>query len=45
MTIDTSEAGKVKIDAPEGLGKCTDDGQDGIAFYYTELSTKENFEI
>lgn len=45
MTIDTSENGKVKIDAPEGTGKCTDDGQDGIAFYYTELSTKENFDI
>lgn len=46
MTIDTSTAGKVIIEAPEGKGKCTDDGQDGIAYYYTELDgTKDNFEI
>lgn len=46
MSVDTSEAGKVVIEAKEGAGKCTDDGQDGIAYYYTELDgTKDNFEI
>ena len=46
MSIDTSETGKVVIEAQEGAGKCTDDGQDGIAYYYTELDgTKDNFEI
>ena len=46
MSVDTSEAGKVIIEAKEGAGKCTDDGQDGIAYYYTELDgTKDNFEI
>lgn len=46
MSIDASNAGKVVIEAIEGAGKCTDDGQDGIAFYYTELDgTKDNFEI
>lgn len=45
MTISTSD-GKVIIEAKEGAGKCTDDGQDGIAYYYTELDgTKDNFEI
>lgn len=40
------EGGKVIIEAKEGVGKCTDDGQDGIAYYYTELDgTKDNFEI
>lgn len=46
MSVDTSEAGKVVIEAKEGAGKCTDDGQDGIAYYYTELDgTKDNFEL
>lgn len=45
MTISSSD-GKVIIEAKEGAGKCTDDGQDGIAYYYTELDgTKDNFEI
>lgn len=45
MTISTSD-GNVIIEAKEGAGKCTDDGQDGIAYYYTELDgTKDNFEI
>lgn len=46
LEIDESEAGKVIIEAQEGAGKCTDAGQDGIAYYYTELDgTKDNFEI
>ena len=46
MTIDSSEKGKVVITAPEGVGKCTDDGQEGIAYYYTKLDAQQdNFDI
>ena len=46
MTIDSSEKGKVVITAPEGVGKCTDDGHDGIAYYYTKLDAQhDNFDI
>lgn len=46
MSIDTSKEGSVVIEAKEGAGKCTDDGQDGIAYYYTKLDAKnDNFDI
>lgn len=46
MTINTATEGSVIIEAPEGKGKCTDDGQDGIAYYYTKLDAKnDNFDI
>lgn len=46
MSIDTSKEGSVVIEAKEGAGKCTDDGQDGIAYYYTTLDAKkDNFDI
>lgn len=42
----TESDGKVVIEAKEGGGKLTDDGQDGIMYYYTELdATKDNFDI
>jgi hypothetical protein len=46
MSIDASKEGSVVIEAKEGAGKCTDDGQDGIAYYYTALDAKkDNFDI
>lgn len=34
------------VESKEGVGKCTDDGQDGISYYYTILDpAKDNFEI
>jgi hypothetical protein len=45
MSINASDD-TIVIEAPEGVGKVTDDGQDGIAYYYTELDgTTDNFEI
>ena len=36
----------ITVEAKEGVGKCTDDGQDGISYYYTVLDpAKDNFEI
>ena len=46
MTINTATEGSVVIEAKEGGGKCTDDGHDGIAYYYTTLDAKkDNFDI
>ena len=46
MSIDASKEGSVVIEAKEGAGKCTDDGHDGIAYYYTTLDAKkDNFDI
>lgn len=36
----------INVELGEGKGKCTDDGQDGIAYYYTVLNPQtDNFEI
>lgn len=36
----------ITVEQGEGKGKCTDDGQDGIAYYYTILNPQtDNFEI
>ncbi|MCM1466899.1 MAG: hypothetical protein NC086_02030, partial [Alistipes sp.] len=40
------ENGIITVEQGEGKGKCTDDGQDGIAYYYTVLNPQtDNFEI
>ena len=47
-TVTDNEDGSktITVEAKEGVGKCTDDGQDGISYYYTVLDpTKDNFEI
>ncbi len=36
----------ITVELAEGKGKITDDGQDGISYYYTTLNpTKDNFEM
>lgn len=46
MSVTAEEGKPVVIEAKEGAGKCTDDGQDGIAYYYTTLNPNtDNFEI
>lgn len=47
-TVTDNEDGSktITVEAKEGVGKCTDDGQDGISYYYTVLDpAKDNFEI
>ena len=47
-TVTDNEDGSktITVEAKEGVGKCTDDGHDGISYYYTVLDpTKDNFEI
>lgn len=37
---------QIVLESKEGVGKCTDDGQDGITYYYTVLNpAKDNFEM
>ena len=38
-TVTDNEDGSktITVEAKEGVGKCTDDGQDGISYYYTVL--------
>lgn len=47
-TVTDNEDGSktITVEAKEGVGKCTDDGHDGISYYYTVLDpAKDNFEI
>lgn len=44
--VPTMKDGVITVESKAGVGKCTDDGQDGIAYYYTVLNpTADNFEI
>lgn len=47
-TVTNNEDGSktITVEAKQGVGKCTDDGHDGISYYYTVLDpAKDNFEI
>ena len=38
--------GIITVESKEGVGKCTDDGQDGITYYYTAINPQtDNFEM
>lgn len=47
VIVDNADGTKtITVELAEGKGKITDDGQDGISYYYTTLHpTKDNFEM